>query len=250
MFITPDIYKLTIPLCDVYTCVFLIRTPEGNILYDTATYPEDMDRYIFPMLRELGAPHTVVLSHNHEDHAGGLARLLECYPEIQVCAGSEKLRPHRILSDGERLLGSITAHTLPGHTKDSIALLDGRTGTLLTADGLQLYGLYGEGEWGTNIRFIPQHLEALKKLKALEINALFTSHDFHPLGDHALGCAGVEAYLNDCAQAIYQLADFVKNHISMDDQAIANAYREETHLPPLSPLVIAAYRRTIANGDI
>jgi len=94
--ITPDIHRLVIPFLDIYTTVFLLETPDGAVLFDTATYPEDADNYILPALRQRGiTPQSlrcVVISHNHRDHAGSLMRIRQEYPATPVLTGSVKLR--------------------------------------------------------------------------------------------------------------------------------------------------------------
>ena len=83
--ITPHIHRLVIPFLDIYTTVFVIKTPDGALLFDTATYPEDADNYILPALRDLGisqdALYGVVISHNHRDHAGSLSRIRQEFPD-------------------------------------------------------------------------------------------------------------------------------------------------------------------------
>ena len=45
---TAHITRITIPFLDIDTAVFLIATPDGRILFDTVTYPTDIDEYILP----------------------------------------------------------------------------------------------------------------------------------------------------------------------------------------------------------
>ena len=52
--INENIYRLTIPFKDIFTTVCLIKTDEGALLFDTATYDEDVENYIIPFLDELG----------------------------------------------------------------------------------------------------------------------------------------------------------------------------------------------------
>ena len=52
--LTTDIYRLQIPFSNIYTCMFLIRTPEGTVVYDTGTYGSDISNYLVPALQELG----------------------------------------------------------------------------------------------------------------------------------------------------------------------------------------------------
>ncbi len=77
--ITENIYRLVIPFMDVYTTIFVIKTPKGAALFDTATYSEDVEQYIIPALEKLEMNAKmlkyVVISHNHRDHPGTFFRL-------------------------------------------------------------------------------------------------------------------------------------------------------------------------------
>ena len=48
--ITPEIHRVVVPFLDIFTTVFVVRTPAGALLFDTATYPEDADNYPSPRL--------------------------------------------------------------------------------------------------------------------------------------------------------------------------------------------------------
>ena len=111
--------------------MFLIRTPEGTVVYDTGTYSSDISNYLAPALQELGmeVPVAVVLSHNHGDHAGGLPCILEHAPQIEAIRAVRELLP------------GVFTYPMAGHTADSIGVLDTRTGTLISGDGLQGAGV-------------------------------------------------------------------------------------------------------------
>ena len=131
--IVDGIYRLKIPFDTVYTSVFLVLTESGRVLVDCATTDRDVDEYIIPALRELGIKPTdirsIVITHNHGDHAGGLERILHHAPDIEI------IREARELFDG------ILTYPLYGHAKEMIGLLDIRTGTLISGDGLQGAGI-------------------------------------------------------------------------------------------------------------
>lgn len=254
--ITPDIFRLEIPFEDIYTTVFAVKTPQGTVLFDTATYPTDADEYILPMLATLkiDAPELIFISHAHRDHAGGLARLIEVYPKACIVSRNEKLRAefadYSLLSpeDGDALLDVLRVVTIPGHTADAIALLDTRTNTLLTGDGLQAYGIYGSGKWGANISFIPAHLAALERLRALPIETLVTAHDYHPYGYIARSKDEIDRYLDACAQALRDIAAFLRVHPEMDDAQAADAYNAAFRLPTVGAHVFANVRAAMDAG--
>lgn len=254
--ITPDIVRLQIPFEDIYTTVFAVKTPQGALLFDTATYPTDADDYILPLLSELGidAPEMIFISHPHRDHAGSLARLTDVFAHAQIISRSEKLRAQYANAaflapeDGDTLLGVLRVVTLPGHTADAIALFDTRTNTLLTGDGLQAYGIYGSGAWGANISFIPAHLDALEKLRALPIQTLVAAHDYHPCGYIARGRDEIDRYLDACADALRDIAAFIRVHPEMDDKQAADAYNAAFQLPTVGAHVFTGARAAMEKG--
>ena len=84
-----NIYRLKVLFESIYTSVFLIKTQTGNALIDCATYASDVDEYIVPALEKmglcLGDIKYLILSHSHEDHAGGKERILQLAPNIELC---------------------------------------------------------------------------------------------------------------------------------------------------------------------
>ena len=245
--LSEDIVRLTVPFLDIYTTVFFIRVPGGWVLMDTATYPTDMDQYIFPAMEELGITaqslHAVVISHAHRDHAGGLGRLLEVYP-CTVLSRSEALRSRYADAvfcapeDGDTLADVLRIVTIPGHAPDALGLYDTRTKILLTGDGLQAAGIYGSGKWGANVSRPAEHLEALDKLRAMEIDHLAAAHDYHPVGHEAHGKAEVRRYIDACAEALFFIRDFMQAHPSLSDEDCAALYNAETGLPTVGAHVI------------
>lgn len=232
--ITPDIHRLVVPFLDIYTTVLFVNTPEGTVLFDTATYPEDIDKYIVPAMNELGITANelkyVVISHNHRDHAGGLARFAELYPNTVICAGSANCgervpgREIKVLAEGDTLAGVLTAFSMPGHTSDCVGIFDTRTKTLLSGDALQLYGIYGSGAWGANISLIEEHIELGKRLHERDIAAIVASHDYHPCGWRAEGKAEVDRYIDECVGALYDIRDFMSAYLQLDDEGLAEMY--------------------------
>ncbi len=248
--ITADIYRLVVPFEDIYTTVFFIRAGGSWVLFDTATYASDMDNYIFPAMRELGitadALTHVVISHAHRDHAGGLVRLTEEIPGITIFSRSGKLAEDysSVIApeDGDMFADVLRIVTIPGHAPDALGVYDTRMKVLLTGDCLQAYGIYGSGKWGANISSPAAHLEALDKLRLMEIDTLVTSHDYHPVGHEAHGNEEVARYIGACSEALSNIRRFILDHPGKDDAALAELYNAETGLPTLGAHVIRAMR--------
>ena len=138
-----------------YVSVWLVTTPQGHILFDTAQEPY-VDHVIANIKKvgvNLGDIKYIVLAHGHLDHVGGAARLQEVtgarvvalaedWTMIEALNGRTSRRdpmPNRtpkrdmVVKDGDTLtLGNQTLkfHHLPGHTPgvlvtEGITLLDG-----------------------------------------------------------------------------------------------------------------------------
>jgi metallo-beta-lactamase class B len=124
-----------------YVSVWLLTTPEGNILFDTAQEPY-VD-FVMGNIRKVGVdPKTIkyiVLSHGHIDHFGGAARIQEAsgarvaaaeedWKMIEQAGGRQgrsgappPLVPKRdlVIKEGDKLTvgdQKLTFHLTPGHT--------------------------------------------------------------------------------------------------------------------------------------
>ena len=167
---TENIYRLKVPFDNIYTSVFLIESGEKRFLIDCATTAEDVDGCIVPALEEFGCALTnidsLVISHKHHDHAGGLTRVLVIAPDIKV------------VTDVRELCDGISTYSLAGHTTDCIGVFDGRTGTLITADGLQGAGV---DKYRCNINDKAAYLKTIEKIKMDEkIKHILFSHAYEP----------------------------------------------------------------------
>lgn len=252
--LTPDITAIRVPFLDIFTTVFLVKTEAGNLLFDTATYPTDITEIILPALAELGvgieALSAVLISHPHRDHMGGLEELLTLAPDITVIAGSNApQKTHTIKNliigrDGDSILDSLQIVAIPGHTTDAIALLDTRTGTLLSGDGLQLFGIFGSGYWGANISFPKAHLAALERIAALPITAIYPAHDYHPVGDAYIGKDAIGRALDACREPLFAIRDMILASPDQSDEELSALYRKQA-LPKVGSHIFAAVRRDL-----
>ena len=101
-----DLYRLLVPFEDLTTTVYFVKGEGGWAVIDCATYAEDVDQYILPAMREIGIAaeevRWLLLTHTHLDHAGGLPRLTERFPEAQVGAADAQVHPgQKALQDGD-----------------------------------------------------------------------------------------------------------------------------------------------------
>lgn len=258
--VVPSIHRLVIPFLDIFTTVFVVKTPEGSVLLDTATYPTDIDEYIVPALNELGVSADdlkyVVISHSHRDHAGGLERFSELYPNTCIVSRSdalcEKFSGFTTLcpEDNHQLMSDLSIITIPGHAPDCVGLYDARTRTLLTGDCLQLYGIYGSGAWGANIGMPAEHLAALDKLRTLDIDTIYASHNYHPCDYQAHGKEEIEVYLSKCAEALQKIHEYLLTVPQLDDEAASEQYNKTSGLPTVQKRIFTSLRTAAAEGRL
>ena len=188
-----DIYRLTIPFQSVYTSVFLIKTEDGYILIDCATTKEDVDGYIIPALEKYGISLSdvkkIVITHDHSDHAGGLPQILKRIPHIEV------------VKELTRLADGVCTYPLYGHTKDFVGVLDERSGTLISGDGLQGAGIK---QYRTLLADKDAYVETLERIRLDErIENVLFSHEYEPwYKNKMLGRENVLACLEECKKYI------------------------------------------------
>lgn len=187
------IYRLKIPFDTVYTSVFLIKAPSRVILVDCATTARDVEDVILPALKKLGYTptdvDTLVLTHRHGDHAGGLDTLLRHAPQLEVVTDI------RTLADG------VCTYPMGGHTRDCIGVLDSRTGTLISGDGIQGAGV---DKYRCYTEDPQMYLETLARIREdARIENILFSHAYEPwLADRASGREQVLACLDASLQYV------------------------------------------------
>ncbi len=129
------------------------------------------------------------------------------------------------------------------------ALLDRRTGTLITGDCLQVFGIYGSGAWGAVICWQKLHLEALKKLDAMDIQAILAAHDYHPYGQTVFGQEAVKAYIGGCLEALLRIRDILKDNQEKTDEEVTEICNDGS-LPTVPVKVVTNMRSLLEQGGI
>lgn len=187
------IYRLRVPFDAVYTSVFLVKTEQGVALVDCATTVKDVEEYIIPSLRNIGYELSdvrfLVLTHEHEDHSGGMERILYSAPNIEV------------VREVRELFDKVCTYPMEGHTESCIGILDLRSNTLISGDGLQGAGVDKYRCYTKNREAYLQTIERIKNDKRIE-NILF-SHEYEPwYSDRAFGRQMVDACLSECKKYV------------------------------------------------
>ena len=249
--INENILRLTIPYKDIFTTVYLVKTVDGALLFDAASFDEDVDDYIVPFLKEQNISQNelkyVYISHHHIDHSGGLERLMKFFPKTKIVSTNDalvdKFGNDVILKtqDGDVLLNDLKVVKIPGHTKDSAAILDTRYNIVISGDCLQLYGIFGSGNWACNISFPVEHIEAIKKVKKMNIDAIYTAHDYHPFGYKYIGRDTIVQALDSCILPLYEIKSMTLKFPNLTDEEIAEIYNSNNN-PKLGAHVVNAVR--------
>lgn len=218
-----SIDRLWVPFDGVQTSVFLIQTTEGYLLFDCASGEYDVRELLLPELKKHDIPldriQWLFCSHFHSDHTGGLPYLLDALPWLHIAAKNDsgvhssfKSRVH-LVCDTEILMNELQVLFTPGHSDDSISLLDQRTNTLLSGDALQQRGI---GKYGTGIANPALYHKTIQRLRQLQPDCILASHAYDPLGEKAEGTLAVKHYLDENEEYLLTLEAFVEKHANAD----------------------------------
>ncbi len=147
----------------------------------------------------------IINTHFHSDHIGcnGELKRRSSAPVAIHRNGAEHLfpAPDLLLEEGQQIrFGGMELEIIhtPGHSPDSICVLELSTGTLFSGDSIQGTGIdvIGPGLW----RNTADYLQSLEKLRRIcrtgKIKRLCTGHDFSPSGSDFYG-AEIDLFLRD-----------------------------------------------------
>ncbi|MBL7259897.1 MBL fold metallo-hydrolase [Paractinoplanes lichenicola] len=122
----------------------------------------------------------VILTHKHEDHAGGLAGVSAETPNAKIYVGQADLaeviaeKQLTSIKDGDEVFGLRIVGT-PGHTAGHISVFDPSTGTLVAGDALN----NNSGLAGSDPQYTADETQAaasVKKLAGLDVKAILPGH--------------------------------------------------------------------------
>ena len=99
-FSTLEVFPLNLPtgfVNEMDINLYLVKTPELNILIDTTTHYQNHAQMLQDLLTQHGIKHLdyLLLTHCHSDHAGNAQWIKKWFPEVQIVmhpVGAERLR--------------------------------------------------------------------------------------------------------------------------------------------------------------
>lgn len=155
------------------TNTWVLRGPGSAEMVIVDPGPDD-DEHI-GKLAELGTISLVLISHKHEDHTGGIDKIVDRTGAVVRSVGSGFLRGlGGPLSDGEVIDAAglrITVMATPGHTADSLSFLV--DDAVLTADTVLGRGTTViDDEDGS----LTQYLDSLRRLQGLGRRTVLPGH--------------------------------------------------------------------------
>ncbi len=241
-FETDDIIRIHLESGVIKTCVFLVKNGADYTMIDAGLDEGTTKEQLLPALQRLQIPcaaiKTLCLSHAHFDHVGGLSSLLPCIPQAQIFAGQKLTDATAMLYDG-LCLASLQAVHVPGHTRDSYGFFDRRTGSLISGDAIQLWGV---GDFGVSAECPEEYLPTHEKLLKMPIENIFTSHYYDFLGIRAIGKDAARRYITESMQDFSTFVAFIQSHsqTTQDPVVLAQLFaKEHKDHPKMQPGAIA-----------
>lgn len=252
-------YQLTLPFVDIYTSVFLIKTDEGAILYDTGSDSDDAEKiiaFLEDMLCSLNDVKYIFLSHTHKDHAGGLEHLCKHLKNAAVLSKSAELKARypdfdiRSFEDGDEILDNVFAVTVPGHTLDSAAIYDRLSECLITGDCLQYYGVISRVKnYPVSILHPYEYFEAVEKLEKLDALCVYASHDYFPAGRCAKDRISSKTYIRDSVRPVKDMLKLIEEYPDKSDEELAAVINGEIAVELIDSNVFKKLRKAITKGE-
>ena len=172
----------------------------------------------------------VFLTHAHPDHAGGVPRLREAWPDVEVVDGARALKGRDTIPAGD---GALEIVPTPGHSPDHLCLWDPETRVLFAGDLMVKGGtIMIAASSGGNLR---EYLASLARVRALAPLRVYPGHG--PIIDDAP--ALVDEYVAHRAARERQLMALLERGPARVEALVSAIY------PDLDPALSGAARETV-----
>ncbi|ROT37900.1 metallo-beta-lactamase superfamily protein [Sodiomyces alkalinus F11] len=154
------------------TNTYLLGTGSRRILIDTAEGGPSWTAAIKSTLqREEAQVETVLISHWHHDHVGGISNILQLCPDAKVYKNQPE-EGQRDIADGQTFAAegaSLTAFHTPGHTDDHTTFVLAEEDAMFTADNVL-------GQGTTVFEDLAAYLASLERMRRLFKGRAYPGH--------------------------------------------------------------------------
>lgn len=175
----------------------------------------------------------VIVSHHHFDHKGGSSDFAELVG-ASVIGGSEEQEEERVLDLGER---EVVVLPTPGHTRDSLCVLDKKTNALLTGDTIIEDKSVVVSDMGDYVR-------TLEELKRLAPSVIFPGHG----SEISDGLHKIEAYIAQTHRRERKIVGFINHGLNSIDGLVRRMYPQNRHMGEIQ--VKAHIEKLIKDGRL
>jgi glyoxylase-like metal-dependent hydrolase (beta-lactamase superfamily II) len=233
--ITPHVYQLHIG--DTHymhpggTNIYFVGDPkEEMIIVDTGEHDRSWTKQVLDYYQELGRPKitSIVISHGHRDHTGGVDRVQEatgapvrCHPklakELRQVLGDESLvvplRSREMLHTG----GGVAMRALftPGHAVDHVCYHLAKEKVLFTGDTIL-------GASSSSVQDLYDYMKSLSLLAKLRVTTICPAHG--PVVPPPRGANLVKWYINHRNEREAQVVGALEKGVGKVDDIVKTVY--------------------------
>lgn len=175
--VTGDWQRVDLSFVSAYV---LVRGGEAAVVdLGTAGSAQSIEAVLKAAGSGWGSVKHVILTHQHSDHAGGLAEVAplvsaSLYAGADDVSSISSTKPLKPLKDGDEVFGLQIVGT-PGHTAGHVSVFDPSTGALVAGDALRATA----GLEGPDARYtadMAQAAASVRKLAALDVRTILPGH--------------------------------------------------------------------------